>query len=406
MHTINTKQKNLLKLAIITMSFVQLGTNGIAPILAQIQEAFPQASAANVQFLMTFPSIFSLIFAMVCAFLSDHISKRILAVTGLLLVVAAGFLGFFFHGSLSLLFAWAAILGIGIGMVAPLAPALVNETFVNKEKQTMLGWQNASSSAGSMIMTFLGGILAVLGWHFGYLVYLIGIPGILFSIIAVPGKRNGLLVGAKTNDTATDHEERSSEQVVRGPFRLVIWREMIITFVLLIVFSAVPANLSMLVAERSLGATTISGTMSTLFLCGGMLFGILFGKVSSILKKRTDFVGALMLAFGSCIIALSSNVALICICCLIAGSSISLVMPTCMSAAGKLKGYETLNSSLILGTSFVGVFVTPVLTTLTANITGSESVTYRFFMVMIVALILSVLTIILKKEKRSSRRTA
>jgi len=393
MNSINIKQKNLLKVAIITMSFVQLGTNGIAPILAQIQDAFPQASAANVQFLMTFPSIFSLIFAMVCAILSDHISKKVLAITGLLLVVAAGFLGFFFHGSLTLLFVWAAILGIGIGMVAPLAPALVNETFYDKEKQTMLGWQNASSSAGSMIMTFLGGILAVLGWHFGYLVYLIGIPGILFSMIAVPGKRSTKQMTENMTDAGTFQE-------ARGPFRLVIWREMIITFVLLIVFSAVPANLSMLVAERSLGATTISGTMSTLFLCGGMLFGILFGKVSSILKKRTDFVGALMLAFGSCIIALSSNVALICICCLIAGSSISLVMPTCMSAAGKLKGYETLNSSLILGTSFVGVFVTPVLTTLTANITGSESVTYRFFMVTIVALILSVLTIVLKKGKR------
>ena len=28
----NTKQKNLLKIAILTMSFVQMGTNGIAPI--------------------------------------------------------------------------------------------------------------------------------------------------------------------------------------------------------------------------------------------------------------------------------------------------------------------------------------------------------------------------------------
>lgn len=379
------------------MSFVQLGTNGIAPILAQIQEAFPQASAANVQFLMTFPSIFSLVFAMICAFLSDRISKKVIAICGLACVVMAGVLGCLFHGSLTVLFIWAAILGVGIGLVAPLAPALVNESFQGEEKQTMLGWQNASSSAGSMIMTFLGGLLAVAGWHFGYLVYLIGIPGILFALTGVPGRRNGPS-GVGRASFGTVQKEVSD----RGSFRLVIWREMIITFVLLIVFSAVPANLSMLVAERSLGGSTVSGMMSTLFLCGGLICGILFGKLSSILKKRTDFTGALLLALGAILIAFSSNVGVIYISCLLAGSSISLVMPTCMGAAGMLKGYETLNSSLILGTSFVGVFVTPVLTTLTARITGSESVTYRFIMVFVVAIILAVLTIVLKKSKPSN----
>ena len=394
----DTREKMFLKLAIITMSFVQLGTNGIAPILAQIQEAFPAASAANVQFLMTFPSIFSLIFAMVCAFLSDRMPKRTLAMSGLALVVAAGILGCLFHGNLTILFVWAALLGIGIGMVAPLAPALVNESFSGGEKQTMLGWQNASSSAGSMIMTFLGGILAAAGWHFGYLVYLIGIPGIVFAMIAVPGRPN-LKAPSEGTERQTD-----ADAVQRGPFRLVIWKEMIITFVLLIVFSAVPANLSMLVAERSLGGTAVSGMMSTLFLCGGLICGILFGKISSVLKKRTDLAGALCLAAGSLGIALSYNNAVIFICCLIAGSSISLVMPTCMGAAGRLKGYETLNSSLILGTSFVGVFVTPVLTTLTATITGSESVTYRFLMVCVVAVILAVLTVVLKIKKKDDKK--
>ena len=369
------------------MSFVQLGTNGIAPILAQIQAAFPEASAANVQFLMTFPSIFCLIFTMLCAFLADHLPKKTLAMSGLAIVAAAGVLACMFHGSLKILFLWAAVLGIGIGMVAPIAPALVNESFKGGERQTMLGWQNAASSAGSMIMTFLGGILAVAGWRFGYLVYLIGIPGIIFAMIGVKG-------GNRMNGADSGQQER-------GPFRFVVWKEMIITFVLLIVFSAVPANLAMLVAERSLGGTTVSGAMSTLFLCGGLICGIFFGKIAKALKGRTDLFGALMLALGAFLIGISSNVGVIYISCLIAGSSISLVMPTCMSAAGRLKGYETLNSSLLLGTSFVGVFVTPVLTSLTARITGSESVTYRFFMVTIVALILAVLTVVLKREKRN-----
>lgn len=382
------KQKGLIKLAIITMSLVQLGTNGIAPILAQIQEAFPQASATSIQFLMTFPSLFSLVFSLVCAFLSDRLPKKTLAVFGLIIVGAAGVLAFLFHGSIGILFVWAAVLGTGIGLVVPVAPSLINELFEGGERQTMLGWQNAASNAGSMIMTFLGGFLAVAGWEYGYLVYLICIPGIIFTLIGVPGKKQA----------AADIRKEE-----RGKFRLVIWREMIITFVLMIVFSAVPANLSMMVAERSLGNSAVAGTMSTLFLCGGLVCGILFGVLAKVLKKRTDFVGALLLGTGALLIALFSNVIVIYFACLIAGASISLIMPTCMGGAGKLKGYETLNSSLILATSFVGVFITPLMTSLAAAITGSESTTYRFYMVAIIAGILAVLTIVLKIEPKRLR---
>lgn len=385
----NTKQKNLLKIAIITMSFVQMGTNGIAPILAQIAAAFPDASATRVQFLMTFPSIFCLIFTMITAFLSDVLPKKTLALSGLSIVGAGGVLACCFHGSLNILFLWAAVLGIGIGMVAPLAPALINERFINQEKQTMLGLQNAANTLGSMLMTFIGGFLAVMGWQFGYLVYLLGIPGIIFTIIGLPRDK-------KTSAVKADAPKRD-------PFRLVIWKEMIITLVLLMGFSAVPANLAMLVAERGLGDTSLSGMMSTVFLFGGMAFGILFGKVSSILKKRTDLTGAILLAVGALIIASSSSIPLLFVACFLAGSSISLIMPTCMGSASRLKGYETLNSALLLSASFVGVFITPLLTSLTAKITGSGSVTYRFIMVAIVAIILAVLTVALKRSPKAKQ---
>ncbi len=391
----NTKQKNLLKIAILTMSFVQMGTNGIAPILAQIAAAFPDASATRVQFLMTFPSIFCLIFTLISAILSDVLPKKTLALSGLSIVAVGGILACCFHQSLGILFLWAAVLGVGIGMVAPLAPALINERFQNSEKQTMLGWQNSANTLGSMLMTFIGGFLAILGWQFGYLVYLLGIPGIIFTIIGLPKDKKSK---AAKMDTTVPQEQR-------GRFRLVIWKEMIITLVLLMGFSAVPANLAMLVAERGLGDTSVSGMMSTIFLFGGMAFGILFGKVSQILKKRTDLTGAILLAVGALIIAASTNIPLLFVACFLAGSSISLVMPTCMGSASRLKGYETLNSALLLSASFVGVFITPLLTSLTATITGNESVTYRFYMVAIVAVILAVLTVVLKRSPETGSST-
>ena len=51
------QQKLLLKSAILTMSFVQMSTTAIAPFLADIGRAFPEAPTEKVQFLMTFPSM-------------------------------------------------------------------------------------------------------------------------------------------------------------------------------------------------------------------------------------------------------------------------------------------------------------------------------------------------------------
>ena len=375
------------------MSLVQMGTNGIAPILSQIAAAFPSASDTQIQFLMTFPSIFCLVFTMASAFLSDRLPKKMLAVIGLSIICLTGIAACLFHGSLVILYIWAAFLGIGIGMVAPLAPSLVNECFEGQEKQTMLGWQNSANNIGSMLMTFLGGFLARLGWNFGYLVYLLGIFGIFFSILGVPGKS----IGSKQKDSG-------SLVQTRGKFHFVILKEMIVTALFLIIYAAAPANLAMLVTERGLGDTAYAGTISTMFLLGGTITGLLFGFLFSKLKRWTAMSGALILAIGAVIIAFSKGTAPLVIGCLVAGASISMILPVCMGGASKLKGYETLNSAMILSSSFVGVFLAPFITNIARLISGSESTTWRFLTIAGIAVILAVITVLFKLGKETEEQ--
>lgn len=371
------KNNNVLKAAILTMSFVQMGTNGIAPILAQIAAAFPSASSSSIQFLMTFPSIFCVIFTMLAALLSDRLPKKTLALSGLSIVAGAGILACIFHGSLAILFVWAAFLGIGIGMVAPIAPSLITELFEGAERQNLLGLQNSAANVGSMLMTFLGGFLAAAGWGFGYLVYLLALPGVFLTIKGVPAKKGPV---------------RGEKRKKKAPFRLVILREMLIAFVFLMLFSSGPANLSMLVAERKIGGTALAGVMSTLFLLGGTIAGIFYGKIAVKLGEKTISVGAAVLAVGALLISAASKAPVLAVGCLIAGSSISMVMPACMSAASRQPGYETLSSAMILSSSNIGVFIMPVLTSVTALVTGSEATSYRFVTVAIAAVILAVAT--------------
>ncbi|MCF0142500.1 MAG: MFS transporter, partial [Parasporobacterium sp.] len=326
----------LLKIAILTMSMVQLGTNGISPILAKIGEAFPEVPGVTIQFLMTFPSIFCLVFVIISAFMAEKLPKKALALTGLIIVGAGGVLATLFHGSIEILYVWAGVIGIGLGMVAPIGPGLINEAYTGAEQNAMLGWQSSASTIGGMIMTFAGGWLALMGWNCGYLVYLLAIPGIIFTLIGVKTARKTII-------------KKEAPASARPGFRLVIWREMIITVLFLTVYSAIPVNMSELTREYGLGDTAFAGTMSTVFMLAGMLMGLIFGLIAKLFKQLTNVVGLFLLAAGAFIMGLCPTAMGVTIGAFIAGTSMSIVMPTCMAAASQLKGYETINTALIMG---------------------------------------------------------
>lgn len=387
-----TSKNNLLKIAILTMSLVQLGTNGVSPILQMIGESFPDASNVSVQFLMTFPSIFCLIFVLVSAFMAEKLPKKTLALLGLIITGIGGLMAVLFHESLAILYVWAGVIGIGLGMVAPIGPALINETYTGSEQHTMLGWQSSASTIGGMLMTFAGGFLAVMGWNYGYLVYLMGIPGIIFTLIGVKGNQK------YSADKSYNTEKQNNK---REHFRLLVWREMIIAVLFLTVYSAIPVNMSMLVNEYGIGGSSLAGTMSMLFMLTGMLMGLVFGLFTNVFKKMTNVMGILFLAAGCFLMGFTSSTVSVAIGAMIAGTSMSTVMPTCMAAAGKLKGYETINTALIMASSYVGVFIAPVITSLSSAVTGAENVSYRYVVMGVMSVIIAAIAVLLKIETKN-----
>ena len=122
-----------LKAAILAMSFLQMATNAIASVLADIAAAFPEASATTVQYLMTFPNLLVVVMSVAAAKLAGRVAKRTLAAAGLLLGIAAGIGSWLLHGNLILLFVWAGFLGLGIGLVVPMATSLISDYFVGEE---------------------------------------------------------------------------------------------------------------------------------------------------------------------------------------------------------------------------------------------------------------------------------
>lgn len=386
-----------LKAAILAMSFLQMATNAIASILADIATAFPGVSTTTVQYLMTFPNLLVVVVSIFVATLSKRYAKRNIAVIGLLLGSFSGVLSFLFHGSVGLLYIWAGMLGVGIGLVVPIATSLISDYFAGNMKDAMLGYQTSAANVGSMLMTFLGGILAALGWQFNYLVYLLAIPGLVLTIWFVP-KKNVSEKEIDRSDTVICENTGKMAKKIPG----YAWPYIVIAAVFMMLFYMGPTNLALFVEERAIGTAMTAGTAATLLLLGGSVMGLLFGVIAGKIGKYTLPLGFAMLLVGYVLLYVTREIGCLYIGSFLVGTSNTLVLPQCMGQVVSVdKEQSTFLMSLVFAIANLGTFFAPMLTGIAQLVMKSDLAADRFLFAGIFAGVLaSIVGIWVKLEKR------
>ena len=366
------KNENLIIAALLATAVMQMGTNGISPILADLAEAFPQAGDSTIQFLMTFPSLMVIIFGLAAGNASQFVPKKWLIFTGSCLFCLGGVLAWLFHGSLPILFLWGGLIGAGIGLAVPVNMGLITEIITPSRQATVMGMASSFANLGSMLMTLIGGYLALIHWSCGYLVYLIAVPAVILSLMVLPVR--------------TAPAERTEEAAPKGGM-LSLLKEpgvlgpLAIAFCSTLLFNTTPTNLSMQVAELGVGTSAQAGTGLSLMLLSGAVSCMFYGKISGKLGNYILTLGFGMMCLGQLIIAAAPNIWVIYLGCLIAGASHGNNMAHClMVGAAHAKGRSGLEASMQTAVSNVGAFCTPVLTMLAAALSGGSSTAPRFFL--------------------------
>lgn len=370
-----------LKAAILTMSFIQMATNAVSSILADIAAEFPAASVSAIQYLMTFPNLLVVIVSVLSAKLSVRFSKRTLASVGLVLACLSGMLSFLFHENLPCLYVWAGMLGTGIGLAVPIANSLISDYFDGSEKDTLLGYQTSAANVGSMLMTFFGGLIAVWGWYYDYLVYFLAVPGLALTLIFVPQK-----------NVKTENKGEASENRKKG-IPGFAWRYFFIAAVFMLMFYMGPTNLAMIAGERSIGKAAAVGTAATLLLLGGSVMGMIFGRIAGKIGEYTIPLGFGMLFLGYMIIYAADSIGLFYLGSFLVGTSNTLVLPQCMGQmVTEDKEQSTFLMSVVLAAANFGTFLAPVLTGLSAFVMGNDLAGSRFLFTGIISAVAAVVS--------------
>lgn len=160
-----------LKIAVLLASTTPMAQICLLAILPDVQTAFPGASKAMVQMIVTLPTLVALVFGIFAAKLCDFITKKTLTITALLIMGIGGPLPLLFHGSIWWLLVSSALLGVGSGITMTTTSALVTEHFTGKERDSLLGWQSTAVSGGAAVLSLASTALVAVSWLYIYFVF-------------------------------------------------------------------------------------------------------------------------------------------------------------------------------------------------------------------------------------------
>lgn len=386
------KQRRACVTTIYMVAFLQMGGIGISPILAELSKAFPQYSTTAIQFVSSIPSIFVVLTNLVTGWLCARFAKKYLTAAGCGLAVLFALLATAFHDSLPQIYLWAALLGVGTSLASTVSLAIVNEMFEPEECVRVYGVRACFASVGGMLMTFLGGQMVGIHWQYGFLVYLIQLPGLLLSLFCLP-KNTRLAQSSQTASTAPFDGKRLLFPCFTG-------------FSVSMLYSGAAVNMAMLIAESGFvppqEAAAAAGTLSTVFLAVGGAAGLAVDRLARRIGLHCMTLGFAALAAGYLGIFLADSYALLVASSLVCGVAITLVMPHSQVLSAQAGGARQ-ELGLSIGQIFAngGTVLAPLLTELSAWVFGTAAVPYRFLTASILALLAMVVTMAgIRTEKK------
>lgn len=175
--------------AILSISLtVNLPGLAISPIMAKLNEVFPHATKLEVQLLNVLPNFVTIPFILCSGKICTPNNQLKVLTLGLIVYAATG-IGYFFASSMIELIILSCLLGVGCGLVIPLAASLISQNFTGEALGTALGAKSGLSNFTVILATLFVGWIAAINWHLAFTVYFVP----LIPLCLVPFMRSSFI---------------------------------------------------------------------------------------------------------------------------------------------------------------------------------------------------------------------
>lgn len=171
----NGKMPLISLIAILSISLtVNLPGLAISPIMGKLDQVFHHVTELEIQLLTVLPNLVTIPFILCSGKICKQSNQMFILAIGLGIYTLTGIL-YFFADTMIELILLSCVLGIGCGLVIPLAASLVSQYFTGKARTKQLGMKSSLSNFTVIFATLFVGWVASIGWHLSFIVYMIPI---------------------------------------------------------------------------------------------------------------------------------------------------------------------------------------------------------------------------------------
>ncbi|KNZ40658.1 MFS transporter [Acetobacterium bakii] len=386
----NQTVKPISAFTILVLAFFGMGVGTITPALNAIFVQFSDLPITTLLLVSTLPSLLVIPATIIAGSVAGNkVKYKTLAILGMTLFVIGG-VAPYFATDFTVILLERAIFGIGLGIMSPLANSLVMGLYEGDKVATMTGIVTLAMNIGGMVLQFMGGYFAAIGWNYSFLPHALGIVSLIMVIFFLPEP----VKAPVTSETQLLPKEKLPVKVwitvlVYGLYTLTIYPMLV--------------NMSTLIVQRGLGSTATAGIVLAFLTIGGMLAGTVFGKVFKMSNRFVMALGFGIAAIGMAMVVFAPNIFVLTIGVFIEGFAMSTLIPASMMIIGMTAKPAQMAFSVSL--FFAGMNLFGFLSTYwigaIAGITG-DAVTAPIMVGMIVQAALCVLYLIVNPLKVSA----
>lgn len=364
----------MLKAAVLSVALVTMIEAGISPALPGIAKAFPKIDISVIQLAVNMPGLLVIPCSLLCGIIAKFISKKTLTIFALILFIITSCAPALVN-NFTFLLVMRALSGASCGFLLTLSSALIPDFFRGKEQESMQGYKNAVGNFGGIITSCLGGILATINWQVTFWVFLIAIIPIILTTLFLPKSAQAQEIEG-SSDTETDADISKSSNVLFMIFLCAGF------FVYMVFYFGFYTNASFVIVQEHLGNAANAGFVFTLATTGGVISGLIFGKVSNIFKRFTGSLAVGLTAVCFLIFSTTSSITVYYLAGFLFGASFAMMMSNIfVVAASKVsKASTTMWFSVLSCVQGLGGFLSSLILMPIAKALGGTSIYRSVFM--------------------------
>ena len=382
---------------------VNLPGLAVSPVLGSLDKIFPHTSEQEIQLLTVLPNLLIIPFVLLSGKLSLSSDKIKIVVFALLVYLASG-IAYLFANSMMELIVISCFLGMGCGLLIPLAAGLIADTFTGKYRMQQLGIKSGIANIALVLATFVVGWLGKGNWHLPFLVYLIPLVPLVLSVFLKNIHQEGKTIA--TNDVGTTAEAprqttvATNEKVVGGFIVNRLYGLMGVYFFVCYSTVIISYYLPFLMQDDKMSNSSL-GTVTALFFLAIFLPGFVLPLIIRTFKQSTAMVATLSMALGLILMATGHNVWIMCVAALLMGFGYGVFQPIIYDKATDTvlsDNKSTLALSFVLAVNYLSITLTPFIIDFFRDLFGIKGNQFPFILNFVLVLIFGVVVYIFRRS--------